>query len=745
MLVALAQVDNSIDENEESIIEESFAASKLETSETASIRAAASAEATTIRDTGNVLFVRRKKSVPQKLNWFQRLIQQFVLLLHKLFRKKEKLIEVTDDIEYRTAIEQCALIAREDFSFVKPIYSKVLDSCTAAINEIRLYKKSMSLETGYAAEIAKVIDAFVNRLNDDVLGHCSRAQISLEQKERTVSDFTISLLGRTKAGKSTLHAILTNQGKDRIGAGKQRTTRYNQVYQWNLLRLIDTPGIGSAEAAGRTDDEIAESVLGESDIICFVVVDDSILRDVLDFIKKIAELNKPIIILLNHKENIRPEVKYNRFLARPREWLETAGEANLAGHIDRIQKYADENGFGSLIKVYPVFLLPALMSSEPEYADNSDLLWDSSNIESFITQLKEWISVYGTIKRTQTILDEAIQVFAHSRESIESAERELMNQKTKLSIQREHEIKKLKLTEDIVCRQIREILEEKFDRLAKEDALIFAEEVYADRGDYSVKWTSFVARIGFEDEIRDAINSGLQLYVEKATDAVASLLEDFCYSARIFFNIEEISIPTQFDFKTAARLLGGVAGTVGSIILAVLGSTNPIGWIISGTGLLLELSSFLFTSKEKKRQKAIDKIYKSIRSKIEESSPEEIEKILTQIRIELSAYTEKVEMLFQNLEDGLEKTLTIAGKLSGKYDEQIATINQQYGFRLLQFVCNHNKLLSSVTPDEIVSVDRSEPGQIKIITTASIEQTAPYSLDGVIAERIFIERRSKNE
>ena len=102
-----------------------------------------------------------------------------------------------------------------------------------------------------------------------------------------------------------------------IGAGMQRTTRYNRVYQWNLLRLIDTPGIGSAEAEGRKDEEIAASILEESDIICFVAIDDSILKDILEFIKKIADLNKPIIILLNHKENIEPAVKFKHFIAHP--------------------------------------------------------------------------------------------------------------------------------------------------------------------------------------------------------------------------------------------------------------------------------------------------------------------------------------------------------------------------------------------------------------------------------------------
>ncbi len=98
--------------------------------------------------------------------------------------------------------------------------------------------------------------------------------------------FTVSFLGRTKVGKTTLHTVLTGEGEENIGGGKQRTTRYNRVYQWNNLRLIDTPGIGAAEADGRTDEEIAKSVIGESDIICIVVSDDSVQEYVFDLAKK---------------------------------------------------------------------------------------------------------------------------------------------------------------------------------------------------------------------------------------------------------------------------------------------------------------------------------------------------------------------------------------------------------------------------------------------------------------------------
>lgn len=59
-----------------------------------------------------------------------------------------------------------------------------------------------------------------------------------------------------------------------IGVGKQRTTRFNRVYEWKNIRIIDTPGIGAP--GGKSDEEIAESIIEESDVICYVVTNDSI-------------------------------------------------------------------------------------------------------------------------------------------------------------------------------------------------------------------------------------------------------------------------------------------------------------------------------------------------------------------------------------------------------------------------------------------------------------------------------------
>lgn len=735
MLYVIAYADNIMDTYEIEIIEKALSISGTDNVAKEKIKEKAISDVKIIQTNNNVLFSNDKHNNKKSL-W-----NKIIYFIKKLFHiKSSHRSNYVADIDYKKSIEQCAEIALEDFSIIKPAYNNVIGACSSTIKEINKYKREMSLETDLSAEVAEAVGIFVDKLNSDVLEQNKKMQQALEQKERSVSDFTISLLGRTKAGKSTLHAILTNQGKDRIGVGMQRTTRYNRVYQWNLLRLIDTPGIGSAEAAGRSDDEIAESVLGESDVICFVVVDDSILKDILEFIEKIAKLNKPIIILLNHKENIRPEVKFKQFISKPDDWLLTEGESSLKGHMNRIKKYADEHGFGSLVKIYPVFLLPALMSSEPEYEKYSDMLWKHSNISSFIDQLKVWVSTCGSIKRSQTIIDEAVCSFEQSRNTILQAENIISEQITRLNSQRNVKINKLKGTATEVKTKINEVLTDKFNELANNHALTFAEEVYAKKVDLNEEWVAYVKRIGFEQEVIDAIEEQFNVYRKQAKDIVDEMFEDFYFSVKASFKSSDIKIPVQIDFKAITRIVGSVFGVAGAILVAVLAS-NPIGWILTGVSILCAIGASLFTSKEKKRQKAIDKIYTAVRDGILDSMDKEITKTVSEIETNMKENTKRVESLFLDLANGLQKTLDMSGELSNIYLSLINKLNKIYAWRIVCFLKRCNvKYSEEIVYKEIISVDRMQKGKMTIRTMTSVPKDTSI-LEGVIAEKVIIERR----
>lgn len=103
----------------------------------------------------------------------------------------------------------------------------------------------------------------------------------LDKKKRNIRYFTIAFMGRTKAGKSTFHKIITQEKNDDIGVGKLRTTRYNRSWYWDKLRIVDTPGIGAP--GGDVDTEIAKSIIDEADLICYIVTSDAIQETEFDF------------------------------------------------------------------------------------------------------------------------------------------------------------------------------------------------------------------------------------------------------------------------------------------------------------------------------------------------------------------------------------------------------------------------------------------------------------------------------
>lgn len=737
MLVALSFVDGIIDENERFIINQVISDGAFLNEETDLINSLAIKEADKYRNSKNLLF---EKPCEQSLkdNFFVYIWKCIVSFFKKLFKRGEVDASEDGENEYIKAIEGCARVAFEDFNKVKPAYKSIIECGESSIREIHTYKNSLYLENGLAAEVAKIIGDFADALEKNVLEQTKIAGESLNQKERTIPDFTISLIGRTKSGKSTLHSILTRQGEDKIGTGKQRTTRYNRVYQWNLLRLIDTPGIGSAEAGGRTDDEIAEGVLGESDIICFVVIDDSILQDVLEFIERVATLNKPIVILLNHKENITSDVKYRRFLSNPTDWIDNNGECRLTGHINRIMTYAKDRNFDNLINVYPVFLLAAQLAGNENYVNDSRLLWESSNIDSFIEQLKIWITVAGSIKRSQTIIDETISIFNKSENEIAIVQKPIKDETEKLIEQQSKKIEMLKSIELQTIERLKSILEEKFLQLTSQEAFVFAEKVYDKKIDINEAWRNYIEEIDFEGALKLLIETEISSFSQKLDETVSDFFMDFYYSINTKFQLNQIKIPIDLDFRSITRLLGSSIGVAGSIVLFVLGTSNPIGWILTIVGVAVGFGANLFSSREKRRKTAIANIQKDIKAKVEEQSPAQIECILTNLEEELLNRIKLVDNLFGDLIEGMRNVVELSNDIFITYNQQIEYLNRMYACRLIQFLKNElDEDGGYLYEANIKSVDRSQKGKI-IIGCENFMISDTSKLQGIIAEEVII-------
>ncbi|MEH2116528.1 GTPase [Nostoc sp.] len=176
---------------------------------------------------------------------------------------------------YDEAIQRCTVIANEDYKYAENSLQSACSTLADFAKNLEIYTEQIQQKTSSkgqantAKEVAKQLDSTRKYLTFEALEELDRVSESLRAKQRALKHFSIAFIGKTKAGKSTLHAIITGDGWDAIGVGKQRTTRFNRVYEWKNIRIIDTPGIGAP--GGKSDEEIAESIIEESDVICYVV------------------------------------------------------------------------------------------------------------------------------------------------------------------------------------------------------------------------------------------------------------------------------------------------------------------------------------------------------------------------------------------------------------------------------------------------------------------------------------------
>ena len=179
----------------------------------------------------------------------------------------ERLDKLFESAGFDTTLENITDDAIIDLKRV----AKILDGADKELGKTRdLLTTTTKKRKDWRKDFQPMIDTIKNMSAHfaDIITHSvEENKTLLDKKERNIRYFTIAFMGRTKAGKSTLHQVITQQKISDIGIGKLRTTRYNRSWYWDKLRIVDTPGIGAP--GGETDANIAKSIIDESDVVCF--------------------------------------------------------------------------------------------------------------------------------------------------------------------------------------------------------------------------------------------------------------------------------------------------------------------------------------------------------------------------------------------------------------------------------------------------------------------------------------------
>lgn len=641
--------------------------------------------------------------------------------------------------EYDSAISKCAEVAQKDYRFAESSLKSVrtaLNHLSENLQEVLDQLSSSIAPSGKAENLNAVIsqlDETRQELNETIFQELEKIQASIKARYRNLNHFSIAFMGKTKAGKSTLHAVITGEGWEAIGVGTQRTTRYNRIYEWKNLRIIDTPGIGAP--GGKSDEEIAKSVVEEADVICYVVTNDSIQETEFDFIKVLRERTKPIIILLNLKNNLHDSRRLEHFLKKTEKIFEREGKSGIGGHIKRIEYYAKKHYPNGYLNIVPVMLLAAQISAKnPKNAQSKQLL-RASRLQDFLDSLRLAIIDYGTIRRSQTLLGSTV----FSVESPQAWAREQANAYRELSDFIEKKRKPLQedfeeAVEDILASLSRKIQQVFADIYASIDA--FAIEHWEDSEEkLQYAWKDKLKKYELEKRLKTVISESQKELTTRLKEALEEIGTDLKLLAN--FKMEAVSFSQSthnfFDKNREFIRLGGLL-LMAAPVLAVfppLAALAPVLGSISLVGTAITLLTSKLKKKETRRSESVQHICKQLSSQLENYES----KVIRQVQERLEEASQKaaveVDNYFNRLSEGLRHISECLEVTESDLQENINTLNKAYGERILEWATGQRC--------KVRHVDRDFGKQMQIWPSKPVSLLRPLEeISRILQEEVVI-------
>ena len=437
----------------------------------------------------------------------------------------------------------------------------------------------------------------------------------LEDLKDDLEKFSITLFGRTMAGKSTLMEVLTEGDGSAIGMGTQRTTRDIRSYEWNGLSVTDVPGIGAFE--GEEDTRLAFDAAKTADLIVFLLTDDAPQAVEADCFRQVKDLGKPVIVIMNVKVSIDA--------GKSRKLIER--DMKRAFDLDRIEeirkqfcRFAEPYGqdWTSVPFVY-VHLKSAYEAVKCAKSDDEDIryqaeFWRSvSHIDDLKSFICEEVMVRGRYIRVKTFADIISNPMIEVLSELDWQSR--MNESQgRIIADKIHALEKQK---SVFVKSGRKRIESFMMRLKTEfraDIAGFAEDHYQDKM-ADIKWGELVKSKDLEGRCRvflDEMESEVDGIIEETIREMTSELR--------YVSVDTLErsflMPALVDARGIIRWTGfilGSGGTIASVILTMVGggaaaAAGPVGWIASAIGFTGMVGLYLFETRGDKHARARAKL-----------------------------------------------------------------------------------------------------------------------------------------
>lgn len=513
-----------------------------------------------------------------------------------------------------TVLDECKKSANAGYKIASGQEKNLNKVLSVAKEKVRSALYDFRNSPCYSSEATSLLEGQLSDIEQAFLKLSFAFQEDLENLRSNMSRFSITLFGRTMAGKSTLMEIFTEGNGETIGKGAQRTTRDVRKYTWNELEITDVPGIGAFE--GEDDEQIAFEATKTADLILFLITDDAPQATEADCFSRIIDLGKPVICIMNVKASIAQgkSIKLVKRDIQKRFDMERLGVIR-----NQFLKYADQFGQSwSHVPFIYAHLKSAYLAQQESDPELAEFYYQISRIDFLTSRIVNQIKTKGMFFRIKTFID----IISHPM--LESFEN-LLNQSQINSAQGRTILAKKRQLNDwknVFFRdsqaQISSLIIKIRSDLNSEIAA-FAEEHFSDKN-ADKAWNALLKERRVELICQELLESIEVRANDKLKEISREITNELKFAAS-FARDKALKMDKIIDGKKlwnwSSVIVGGGLSVAASIAYLVGSVTaGPLGWAalaVTGIGIL---GSFFFKSRQKKEFEARTRLEKNLRSNV---------------------------------------------------------------------------------------------------------------------------------
>ena len=495
-------------------------------------------------------------------------------------------------------------LAKDAISLLDSTVQNVSQELQAEID--RLYNSNFRND-----ETASSLSEQLNKIRSDYFILPERMREDVNSINR--NGFSITVFGRTMAGKSTLMEILTHGDGSSIGNGKQRFTRDVRSYTYKKLQITDVPGVAAFE--GQDDENVAFDAAKKCDLIVFLINDDDVQPEVTECLSKLFSIGKPVICIVNVKQEIKDdlnqkEMKFFKYC------LDMKMNNDRLNDIKQ-QMFEYGRSYGQdwhSIRFAYVHLKAAFMAQQDKYSEWSEYLLDYSRFEYVDRLIIDEVSSKGSFYKLKSYADIVTVPLVDAVETLYDQSAENSRQGTIYLEKTRNLCQWNKKFEKNAKTQIENYLTEVSNTLKREVAS-FAEDNY-NNPKANANWNQFVNK--------QNVSEGAQRLLDQLAKECESELKEI--SREVDSEIKFSFMIKIDDTLKMRRMVDGrrvwnwtTSILSGGLTIAGLFTGGVISLVGIGIGGLGVLGNLIFKDYEKKASNARIKLEKKLTANIDKT------------------------------------------------------------------------------------------------------------------------------